>query len=152
MSIFLFVTINLINLFAILFFVSKFRWPSIEHLLGAVTLLLAIPAAIIGVVNLMEGRWFFTWLPALLYVVWAAFDLVVDHVVRVEFRNPFRPSIGIPFLLLYYFSIGGMAASLYSVNIYLWIFSGATCLLNVYASFYAASHGKGNLIQLKRKG
>ena len=151
MSIFLFVTINLINLFAILFFVSKFRWPAIENLLGAVTLLLAIPAAIIGILNLMEGRWLFTWLPALLYAGWAVFDLIVDYVARIEFRNPFRPSIGIPFLLLYYFSIGGMAASLYR-NIYLWIISGATCLLNVYASFYAASHGRGNHIQLKKKG
>jgi hypothetical protein len=139
----LFITVNLINVFTLLMFLSRVKWPKVEILFGTATIILAIPAAIIGALNLSGSANFFLWFPAVLYALWAMFALVVDYLLKIEFRNPAKPSILVPFLILFYFSISGMAAGFYRINLYLWLVSGATSLLNLYGAYYAGKHGKG---------
>jgi len=139
----LFMTVNLINVFTLLMFLSRVKWPRVEILFGTATIILALPAVIIGALNLSRSANFFLWFPAILYGFWALFELVVDYLLKIEFRNPAKPSVLIPFLVLFYFSVGGMAAGFYRINLYLWLISGVTSLLNLCGAYYAGKHGKG---------
>lgn len=143
LEVLLFLTINAINILTYLMFVSRVRRPRAEGPLGVSTILLAIPSAVIGLINLLKFESIFSWLPAIAYVIWAIFDIIVDYVLKIQFRNPPRAAILGPFLVLFYFSTGGMVASLYRVNFYLWLISVITYALNLYGAYYAAKYGKG---------
>ena len=62
---------------------------------------LCIPAAIISIILLRGGKSWSFWLGGFLFVVFAAFGYWVDYVAQIQFRNPFRWSIAIPYVFLY---------------------------------------------------
>ncbi|HPB63844.1 MAG TPA: hypothetical protein PLM80_00525 [Mesotoga sp.] len=136
-------TVNLINIFTFLMFLSRVKWPKVEILFGTATIILALPAVTIGALNLLRSANFLLWFPAILYGFWALLALVVDYLLKIEFRNPAKPSILVPFLILFYFSVGGMAAAFYRIDLYLWLISGVTSILNLYGAYYAGKQGKG---------
>jgi hypothetical protein len=62
---------------------------------------LCIPAAVISLVLLLNGKSWFYWLGGFLFVLFAAFGYWVDYVMGIQWRSPFRASVGIPYVLLY---------------------------------------------------
>lgn len=139
----IFFCVNSINILTFFLFVSRVKWPAIENNLGIATLLLSIPLLFAGTYNLIINRTLLFWGPSLIYVAWAILAFIVDFRLKIEFRNPPKAKILVPFLMLFYVSIGGMALSMWRVNFYLWLISGITTALNIYGSIYAARHGKG---------
>ncbi|HPH10040.1 MAG TPA: hypothetical protein PKW59_04105 [Thermotogota bacterium] len=140
---FLFLTVNAINIFSFLMFLSRVHFENFASVFGLFALLAAIPAALIGVINLLQKAPFFSWFPALVYASWGVLDLFLDHLYKIEFRQPMRPAILVPFLVLYYGSIAGMGFSFWKVNFSFWLICAITSALNVSAAFYAILNGKG---------
>ena len=123
-------------------FFFRVKLPELERYPGIATIALAIPVAIAGISNLLSKRTALFWVPPFIYLVWSIMALTVDYLFKIEFRSPAKPLVLVPFLVLFYSSIGGMALSMWRVNFYMWLLSGITSVLNIYGSIYAAWHGK----------
>ena len=72
---------------------------------GWIIYALSIPSAIISIILLIGGKSCSLWLGGFLFIPYAAFGLWVDYVSKIQFRNPFKPSVGIPYVLLYLVTI-----------------------------------------------
>lgn len=68
---------------------------------GWIVYLLCIPAAIISIILLRNGKSWSFWLGGFIFLVYTAFGLWVDYLAKIEFRNPLRLSIVIPYAFLY---------------------------------------------------
>ncbi len=88
--------ICLIVLFAIrktnLDFILKYGW---------IFYLLSIPAVIISIIMLREGRAWSFWIGGFIFFVWAIFGYVVEYRFGIKWRNPIVLSVLIPYVLLY---------------------------------------------------
>lgn len=62
---------------------------------------LAIPAAAISVVLLVQGKSWSFWLGGFLFLIYAAFGYWIDYVKGIQWRNPLRVSVMVPYVLLY---------------------------------------------------
>jgi hypothetical protein len=67
---------------------------------GPVVYALSLPAAAVSLLLLGDKPWAF-WLAGFLYLIWAAYGYFMEYVKRLEWRAPFRWSIGGPYLALY---------------------------------------------------
>lgn len=68
---------------------------------GWIIYALCIPAVIISIILLRGGKSWSFWLGGFLFLVFALFGYWVDYVARIEFRNPIRPSVLVPYVVLY---------------------------------------------------
>jgi hypothetical protein len=68
---------------------------------GWVVYALCIPAVIISIILLRGGKSWSFWLGGFLFLVYAVFGYWVDYVAQIQFRNPLRISILIPYVFLY---------------------------------------------------
>jgi len=68
---------------------------------GWIVYALCIPAAIISIILLRGGKSWSFWLGGFLFIVFAAFGYWVDYVAQIQFRNPLRLSIALPYVFLY---------------------------------------------------
>jgi len=75
------------------------------------------------------------------YATWSLFSVTIDHILKLEYRNPFKPGIIVPYVAAYYASTGCMSAAQYNNGYAPWIVAGLTCVINVGTSFYARSKG-----------
>jgi hypothetical protein len=69
---------------------------------GWVVYALAIPAAIISTVLLVGGKPWWTWVAGFIFLPYGAFGYWIDYVKSIDWRTPFRPGVGVPYLILYY--------------------------------------------------
>ena len=83
------------------FAVRKPLFESYTQKLGWIVYALCIPAAVISVILLLGGKDWTFWLGGFLFVLYAALGYWVDFVAKIPFRNPLRPSIVVPYVLLY---------------------------------------------------
>jgi len=68
---------------------------------GWIIYALCIPAVVISIVLLRGGKSWSFWLGGFLFLVFALFGYWVDYVAQIEFRSPLRPSVLIPYVVLY---------------------------------------------------
>ncbi len=68
---------------------------------GWIIYALCIPAVVISIVLLRGGKSWSFWLGGFLFLVFALFGYWVDYVAKIEFRSPLRPSVLIPYVVLY---------------------------------------------------
>lgn len=68
---------------------------------GWIVYALCIPAAILSILLLRGGKSWPFWLGGFFFVVFTAFGYWVDYVAQIQFRNPVRFSIALPYVLLY---------------------------------------------------
>ena len=68
---------------------------------GWIVYALCIPAAIVSIVLYRGGKSWTFWLGGFLFVAYSAFGYWVDFVAKIQFRNPFRPSVAFPYVTLY---------------------------------------------------
>jgi hypothetical protein len=68
---------------------------------GPVVYALSLAAAAVSVLLLLDGMSVSFWLGGFLCLIWAIYGYTVEYVKRLEWRNPFRWSIGGLYLSLY---------------------------------------------------
>lgn len=68
---------------------------------GWIIYALCIPAVVISIVLLRGGKSWSFWLGGFLFLMYAIFGYWVDFVAQIQFRNPLRPSIAFPYVILY---------------------------------------------------
>lgn len=68
---------------------------------GWIVYALCIPAVIISIVLWRGGKDWTMWLGGFLFLVSAVFGYYADYVGQIQFRNPFNPMVGIPYVLIY---------------------------------------------------
>jgi hypothetical protein len=68
---------------------------------GWIVYALAVPAVIISLILIRGGKSWSFWLGGFLFAVYAAFGYWIDFVAQIQFRNPLRLSIVIPYVVLY---------------------------------------------------
>ena len=68
---------------------------------GWIVYLLCIPAVVISIFLLRGGKSWSFWLGGFLFLIYALYGYWVDYVQKIQFRNPLRLSVAIPYVLLY---------------------------------------------------
>lgn len=62
---------------------------------------LCIPAVVISIVFIRGGKSWSFWLGGFLFLVYAVFGYWIDYVAQIQFRSPIRPSVMVPYVVLY---------------------------------------------------
>jgi hypothetical protein len=119
------VVVNTVNVAQAVGFTSRrSHGMAINHVLGLVIAVLAIPAAVALVGFARAGNpW---WIGPAVFDAFVVLMLVVDYLRPVEWRDPARPVILIPYLLLFFGSILLMGIPMYTLNRGLWLVTVAT--------------------------
>lgn len=68
---------------------------------GWIIYALCIPAVVISIILLRGGKSWSFWLGGFLFLGFALFGYWVDYVAQIEFRSPLRPSVLVPYVVLY---------------------------------------------------
>lgn len=139
----LFFIINSANIIISTIFISRVKKPGFEHILGIFYVVLGIPTLIIVIFNIYFLREWWFWVFPLLYVIFIVYELIVDYVKKIEFRNPRNKKILIPYLLLYYISIILMWGLTWTLGILFGTITGISYFLQLGCSIYASKHGVG---------
>jgi hypothetical protein len=69
--------------------------------MGWIVYALCIPAVVISVRLLLGGKSWSFWLGGFLFLLYAAFGYWVDYIMQIQWRNPLRLSIMLPYVFLY---------------------------------------------------
>lgn len=131
------------NLVSATMFWARVRRPAWARPLGVAAIALGVPALALAVAGATSGISWTRWLFPLLYTVFAAVTLLLDFILKVEFRQPRRPRILVPFLILYYFPLVAMWGMLWDLGLGYWAVNGLSYLTMVAASLYAVRKGAG---------
>ena len=124
-------------------FITRVKKPDLEHGLSILYNALGIPTVIIIIFNLIFQREWWFWLFPTLFLCFLIFDIIVDYVKKIEFRNPRNPRILVPFLILYYVSIILMWGLTWTLGALYGAITGVTYFLQMGGSIYAGKHGVG---------
>jgi len=62
---------------------------------------LCLPAMIISLILLINGKSWSFWLGGFLFVLWAVFGYWIDYIKGINWRNPLRKDIMFPYVTLY---------------------------------------------------
>lgn len=88
-------------LFIVHFAIRKPLFESYTVKYGWIIYALCIPAVVISIILLLgEKNWSF-WLGGFLFLVFAIFGYWVDYMAQIQFRSPIRPSVLVPYVVLY---------------------------------------------------
>jgi len=103
------------------FAVRKRLFESYTLRFGWLVYALSIPAVVISIVILVGGKPWWFWLGGFLFLIYAAFCYWIDFVRRIQWRNPLRPSIMVPYVSLYLATVMFYWWPLYRLSVPLWI-------------------------------
>ncbi|NIS83077.1 MAG: hypothetical protein GTO14_23400 [Anaerolineales bacterium] len=140
---FVFIVSVLINLASTLMFLSRVHRPEYTNPLAIFAIILGLPALVLMMLGVTNDFGIAYWIMPLLYVVFSVFALSVDFIWKIEFRQPRRLEILIPFLLLYFVSLIGMWGMLWNLGLVYWVISGVTYFSMVASAIYALRKGVG---------
>jgi hypothetical protein len=138
-----FFIINIANIIISVIFISRVKRPHFEHILGIFYIFLGIPTLTIAILNIIFQREWWFWIFPSLFVIFIIFELIIDYVKKVEFRNPRNKKVLIPYLILYYISIILMWGLTWTLGILYGVITGITYFLQLICSIYAGKHGVG---------
>ena len=137
--------VNAVNLLQAAGFLSRVRTASmvVNHVLGYVIVALAIPAAIALVAFLRAKAGWLQWIGSAVFLAFIALMAVVDYIRPVEFRSPARPSLLVPYLVLFFGSILLMGLPMFRLNRGLWLVTVVTSMLLIGSMAVAMVNGVG---------
>ena len=138
-----FFIINIFNLSVFALFLSRVKKPEVSRKIGIFTIVLGIPTLIIAIINVILQRNWWYWVFPLLLVAFLLFTLIVDYIKKVEFRNPRKLSILIPFLILFYVSLILMWGLTWALGVFYGAITAITYFLQLFGAYYAGKHGVG---------
>jgi len=101
------ITANIYMLLIIEVFIARiFGWLEIGRWLGIISTLILIPLVYLFIVGIRTGqrKIYFAWLA--LMVLFATFELIVDHILRIDFRSVQWAVI--PYVMFFFAATGGM--------------------------------------------
>ena len=135
--------VNAVNVLQAMGFLSRVWTGSmaINHLLGQIMILLAIPAAVALVAFVRARAGWLHWAGPALYLVFVGLMIVVEYAWSVEFRSPVRPEILVPYLLLFFGSILLMGLPMFRLDRRLWLVTVATTVLLLGSMIFAMRQG-----------
>lgn len=90
-----------ITVFILHFAVRKPLFEGYTLKYGWIVYALCIPSAIVSLILLIGGKSWYFWLAGFLFVAYAAFGYWVDYVAQIQFRNPIKLTILLPYVFLY---------------------------------------------------
>jgi len=134
-----------VNLAGTALFLARLKNPKAARYFGYATEALGIPALTMATFNIVSNTTDFCTWANLGYGLWAIYAVIVDHILKIEFRNPFRYAIIVPYVASYFAAIGSMSAAQINNGYLPWGIAGVTCIINVGASFYSRSKGGDRL-------
>ena len=139
----LFTVVNTTNILTFFVFVSRVKWTSAGYKLAIATVVMAIPAIVIVILNATTGRELLYLVIPLIFIAWAILALLTDVIRNIEFRQPRKLKILVPFLLLFYIGLGGMGMLTWRIGFTFWVITAITFALHFSGMAYAFRHGKG---------
>jgi hypothetical protein len=83
------------------FALRKVYFESYTLKYGWIVYALCIPAAVISIFLLLNGKSWSFWLGGFLFLAYSAYGYWIDFVQKLSWRNPFSLPVGIPYVLLY---------------------------------------------------
>jgi hypothetical protein len=97
---------------------------------GWIFYLLSIPAIIVSFILLRAGKGWSFWIGGFIFLIWAMFGLFVEYKFKIQWRNPIRWFVFIPYVVLYL-----------GTNMFYWFPVGIIrqSLWYIYALFFALS-------------
>lgn len=109
------VVVNTVNVAQAVGFASRSSYGmSVNQILGLVIAALAVPATVALVGLARAGNpW---WIGPAVFDAFVVLMLIVDYLWPVEWRDPARPVILVPYLLLFFGSILLMGIPMYTIN------------------------------------
>ena len=124
------VTAFFIQIVLLIFFALRKWMFDTAMQLGWIVYALAVPALIISVLLLMNGKSWYFWLGGFLYTAWAILGYIVDVARPVAWRSPVYWPVFIPYVLLYlstmmfyWFPVGNVYRPLWFVYAVLFVIS-----------------------------
>ena len=137
--------VNAVNTLQGIGFLSRVRTGAmvINHYLGFVIILLAIPAMIALVAFFLEGANWIHRIGPIIFLVFIVLLLFVDYIRPVEFRSPIRSEILVPFLVLFFGGILFMGLPMFRINRLLWLVTAATTIFHLISMAIAMRMGVG---------
>jgi hypothetical protein len=132
--------------FALLFHISlvahfilrKLYFESYAFRYGWIVYALGIPAAVISVMLIRGEKGLSFWLGGFLFLAFAAYGYWIDYVAKIQFRNPLRMSVVIPYALLYLSTVMFYWWPVGQLSRPLWFVFGALFVIGSY--FNITSH------------
>jgi len=139
------VVVNAVNLLQAAGFISRIRTRSmaINHILGYVMIALAVPATVALVAFVRAGAGWLYWIGPAVYLAFVALEVMVDYVRPVEFRDPRRNEILVPYLLLFFGAILLMGLPMFKLDRRLWLVTVGTTVLLLTSMGVAMRKGGG---------
>jgi len=96
---------------------------------GWIFYLLCIPAVLVSILMLRNGKDWSFWIGGFIFLVWAIFGYVVEYRFGIKWRNPIVWSVLVPYVLLYlgtimfyWFPLGILGKPLWYIYAILFIF------------------------------
>ena len=68
---------------------------------GIIVYALSIPAIAISIILLLGGKTWSLWLGGFIYLVWAVYGYWVEYVKKIQWRDPIRWQVLVPYIFLY---------------------------------------------------
>lgn len=123
--------VNAVNVLQAAGFLSRVWTGSraINHLLGYAIVALALPAAVALVAFVRAGAGWRQWIGPAVYLAFVVLMIAVEYAWPVEFRSPARPSILVPYLVLFFGAILLMGLPMFRMDLRLWLVTVATTVL-----------------------
>lgn len=125
---------NLFNLVMVPVFILRTKGVSHPQIIGLVWVVFMLLLAAVVVVNIRAKRAWWAIVFPLLFAVFLAFELALDYVARIEFRNTL---LLWPYLLLFYAAILGMIGYSFAAGRKLGFTTLVTYFLCQFAALYS---------------
>ena len=135
--------VNAVNLLQSVGFATRPFAPEVNPWLGLVIAALAIPATwAMLVFRRRRAGWLFLAGP-LAFDAFVLLFFPVEHLARVQWRDPLVPVIAVPYITLFFGSIVLMGLPMYRLDRPRWLVTVATSVVLLGSMAYAMSAGVG---------
>jgi hypothetical protein len=68
---------------------------------GWIVYALCIPGLVVSLLLLRGGKPWSFWIGGFIFLLFSMFGYWVDYVAEIQFRSPFQPMVGVPYVVLY---------------------------------------------------
>jgi hypothetical protein len=134
--------VNAVNVLQSIGFATRPRFGmAVNHRLGYAIAALAVPATVALVAYAQLGAGWLYLAGPLVFDAFVVLMLWVDYIRPVEFREPRRAAVLVPYLVLFFGSILLMGLPMFSIDRTLWLVTVATTVVLLASMGWAARKG-----------
>jgi hypothetical protein len=135
--------VNAVNVLQAIGFATRPFAPWVNPALGLIISAYAIPAtlALVRLISLRSGPLLVA--GPLVFVLFVAFHVLVEYVLRISWRQPVLVEVQLPYLMLFFGSILLMGLPMFWIDRRRWLVTVLTTALLLAAMVYALAMGVG---------